>query len=63
MQRFGNWFKRIFRPARPSVCNDNLPFTAEEFGRLIGSRRSEDMRILAKGLARRSMDRKSSEKA
>jgi hypothetical protein len=63
MQRFGNWFRRIFRPAHSSVCHDNLPFTAEEFGRLIGSRRSEDMRILAKGLARRSTNRKSSEKA
>jgi hypothetical protein len=63
MQRLGRWFKGFFGAGRPRIRDDNLPFTAEEFGRLIGSRRSEDMRILARGLAQKSTRRASNEKA
>jgi hypothetical protein len=63
MRRLGRWFKEFFGASRPRVRDENLPFTAEEFGRLIGSRRSEDMRILARGLAQKSTRRASNEKA
>ena len=63
MQRLGRWFKEFFGAGRPSVRDENMPFTAEEFGRLIGSGRSEDMRILARGLARKSTGNASNEKA
>jgi hypothetical protein len=54
MQRLGRWFKEFFGAGRPHVRDENLPFTAEEFGRLIGSGRSDDMKSLARGLARKS---------
>jgi hypothetical protein len=54
MQRLGRWFKEFFGAGRPRVSDENLSFTAEEFGRLIGSGRSEDMTILARGFARKS---------
>jgi hypothetical protein len=63
MQRLGRWFKALFGAGQPRVHDGNLPFTAEEFGRLIRSGRSEDMRILARGLAQKSTGRASSEKA
>jgi hypothetical protein len=63
MQRFGRWFKEFFGADRPRVRDENLPFTAEEFGRLIGSGRPEDMRILARGLAQKSTRGASNEKA
>lgn len=63
MQRLGRWFKEFFGAGGPRVRDENLPFTAEEFGRLIGSGRSEDMRILARGLAQKSMCSASNEKA
>jgi hypothetical protein len=56
--------QRVFRCGRPArVGDENLPFTAEEFARLIGSGRSGDMRILARGLAQKSTRRASSENA
>jgi hypothetical protein len=63
MQRLGRWFKEFFGAGKPRVRDENLPFTTEEFGRLIGSGRSEDMRILARGLAQKSRRRASNEKA
>jgi hypothetical protein len=54
MRRLGRWFKGFFGSGRPPVLDDELPFTPEEFARLIGSGRSEDMRILACGLAQES---------
>ena len=63
MQRLGRWFREFFSAAQPRVHDGNLPFTAEEFGRLIGSGRSEDMRILARGLAQKSTRSASNEKA
>jgi hypothetical protein len=61
MHRLGRWFRELFGSGRPRVRDENLPFTAEEFARLIGSNRSEDMRILARGLARKSPNRASNE--
>ena len=63
MLRLGRWFKAFFGARGPRVSDENLPFTAEEFGRLIGSGRSEDMRILARGLAQKSTRSASNEKA
>jgi hypothetical protein len=63
MQRLGRWFKDFCGAGQPRVRDDNLPFTSEEFGRLIGSGRSEDMRILARVLAQKSTRRASNEKA
>ena len=63
MQRLGRWFKAVFGAGGPRVRDEDLPFTAEEFGRLIGSRRSEDMRMLARGLAQKSTRRASNAKA
>jgi hypothetical protein len=63
MQRLGRWFKGFFGAGRPRVRDDNLPFTADEFGRLIASGRSDDMRILARGLVQKSTRSASNEKA
>jgi hypothetical protein len=63
MQRLGRWFKGFFGAGQPRVRDDNLPFTAEEFRRLISSGKSEDMRILARGLAQKSTRHASNEKA
>ena len=63
MKRLGRWFKEFFGAGRLDVLDEDMPFTAEEFGRLIGSGRSEDMRILASGLARKSTGNSSNEKA
>jgi hypothetical protein len=63
MQRLGRWFKDFFGGGQPRVGDEDLPFTAEEFARLIGSGRSEDMRILAGGLARKSPGRALNESA
>jgi hypothetical protein len=63
MRRLERWFREFFGSDRLGVRNDSLPFTDEEFARLIGSGRSEDMRILARGLAQKSIGRASKEKA
>jgi hypothetical protein len=57
MQRLGRWFKGFFGAGRPRVRDENLPFTADEFRRLIGSG------ILARGLAQKSTRSASNEKA
>ena len=63
MKRLGRWFKEFFGAGRLDVLDEDMPFTAEEFGRLIGSGRSEDIRILASVLARKSTGSSSNEKA
>jgi hypothetical protein len=51
MRRLTVWLRHFFgRPVRHSQGND-LPFTAEEFARLISSGKSEDMKTLADGLS------------
>lgn len=52
MKRLARWFKTFFRRGSRPVSDDDLPFTNEEFARLIASGRSEDMKILARGLSR-----------
>ncbi len=53
MRRFTALLRRFFKPRlRLAAERDpDLPFTAEEFARLIRSGKREDMRILAKGLS------------
>jgi hypothetical protein len=49
---------------RPSVDDDpSLPFTPEEFGRLIRSGSRADMKLLAEGLACRSIPRRARHRA
>jgi hypothetical protein len=51
MGRLALWLRHFFgKPVRHPQGND-LPFTAEEFARLISSGKSEDMKILAEGLS------------
>nr|QDP25829.1 hypothetical protein FNV92_28270 [Bradyrhizobium cosmicum] len=57
MRRLASLVRRLFGPRlRHTIDNDpSLPFTPEEFGRLVRSGRREDMKLLAEGLACRSM--------
>jgi hypothetical protein len=51
MRRLAFWVRHFFgKPIRHSRDGD-LPFTPEEFARLISSGKSEDMKILAEGLS------------
>jgi hypothetical protein len=51
MRRLALWLKHFFgKPPRHSREN-GLPFSTEEFGRLISSGKSEDMKTLAEGLS------------
>jgi hypothetical protein len=51
MRRLTLWLRHFFgKPVRHSLGND-LPFSAEEFARLISSGKSEDMKTLADGLS------------
>jgi hypothetical protein len=51
MRRLALWLRHFFgKPIRPSR-DDDLPFTAEDFARLISSGKSEDMKTLAEGLS------------
>jgi hypothetical protein len=52
MKRLARWFRTFFRRGSRPVSDDDLPFTNEEFARLIASGKSEDMKILARGLSR-----------
>ena len=52
MKRLTRWFSTFFHRKQRPVSDDDLPFTSEEFARLIASGRSEDMKILARGLSR-----------
>lgn len=57
MRRLASLVRRFFGPRvrRPIDDDPTLPFTAEEFSRLIRSGRHEDMKLLAEGLACRSI--------
>ncbi|RXH35663.1 MULTISPECIES: hypothetical protein [Bradyrhizobium] len=65
MRRLASLVRRFFGPRmrRPIDGDPNLPFTPEEFGRLISSGRREDMKLLADGLACRSIPRRASYRA
>jgi hypothetical protein len=63
MRRLSGWLKQIFRPRGRVVKHDNLPFSAEEFARLISSGKSEDMKVLAQGLSRSTLLRDERERA
>ncbi|MVT77541.1 hypothetical protein GPL20_31570 [Bradyrhizobium cajani] len=60
MRRLASLVRRFFGPRvrRPIDDDPSLPFTPEEFGRLIRSGRREDMKLLAEGLAGRSIRRR-----
>lgn len=60
MRRLASLVRQLFGPRmrRPIDDDPNLPFTPEEFGRLVRSGRREDMKLLAEGLACRSISRR-----
>ncbi len=55
------WFRH--RPRFTSDDDEALPFTADEFARLIRSGKSEDMRRLAEGLSLKSVAGRSEHRA
>ncbi|RXT41868.1 hypothetical protein B5V03_25480 [Bradyrhizobium betae] len=59
MRRLASLVRRLFGPRpRHTIDHDpSLPFTPEELSRLIRSGRREDMKLLAEGLACRSIPR------
>jgi hypothetical protein len=57
MRRLKVWFIRIFGPPVRRTPVEPLPFTPEEFARLIRSGKSEDMKLLADGLSRGAISR------
>jgi hypothetical protein len=52
MRRLTGWFRRFFGSGIQEPRDGTLPFTAEEFARLISSGKSEDMKRLAERLSR-----------
>jgi len=60
MRRLASLVRRLFGPRLRHTIDDDpsLPFTPEEFSRLVRSGKREDMKLLAEGLARRSMPRR-----
>ena len=60
MRRLASLVRRLFGPRLRHTIDDDpsLPFTPEEFGRLVRSGKREDMKLLAEGLACRSMPRR-----
>ena len=60
MRRLASLVRWFFGPRMRHPIDDDpsLPFTPEEFGRLIRSGRREDMKLLAEGLACRSVPRR-----
>lgn len=60
MRRLASLVRRFFGPRMRRPIDDDdpsLPFTPEEFSRLVCSGRREDMKLLAEGLAGRSIPR------
>jgi hypothetical protein len=57
MRRLTGWFRRVFGSGRRESGDETLPFTAEEFGRLISSGKSEDMKRLAERLSCNTVSR------
>ncbi|MBR0789758.1 hypothetical protein JQ631_11805 [Bradyrhizobium manausense] len=60
MRRLASLVRRFFGPRmrRPIDDDPTLPFAPEEFSRLIRSGKHEDMKLLAEGLACRSIPRR-----
>jgi hypothetical protein len=60
MRRLASLVRRFFGPRlrRPIDDDPSLPFTPDEFSRLVRSGKREDMKLLAEGLACRSMPRR-----
>jgi hypothetical protein len=60
MRRLASLVRRLFGPRLRHTIDDDpsLPFTPEEFSRLVRSGKREDMKLLAEGLACRSMPRR-----
>jgi hypothetical protein len=65
MRRLANLVRRLFRPSqrRPFAEDPTLPFTPEEFARLVLSGKHEDMIALANGLAHKSIPGRSKHRA
>ncbi|CUT09780.1 hypothetical protein FXB41_27580 [Bradyrhizobium canariense] len=65
MRRLASLVRRFFGPRvrRPIDDDPSLPFTPEEFGRMIRSGRHEDMKLLAEGLACRTVPRRTRHRA
>jgi hypothetical protein len=57
MRRLKIWFIRVFGPGTQRTPVEPLPFTPEEFARLIRSGRPEDMKRLADRLSRHPASR------
>lgn len=51
MMRLALWLRHFFGKPITQPRNHGLPFTSEEFARLISSGKSEDMKKLAQGLS------------
>jgi hypothetical protein len=60
MRRLASLVRWFFGPRLRHPTDDDpaLPFTPDEFGRLIRSGKSEDMKRLAEGLSCRSIPRR-----
>jgi hypothetical protein len=65
MRRLASLVRRFFGPRlrRPIDDDPSLPFTPDEFSRLVRSGKREDMKLLAEGLACRSMPRRANFRA
>ncbi|MGA7810162.1 hypothetical protein [Bradyrhizobium sp.] len=57
MRRLTVWLRRFFSSGMRESSDAPLPFTPEEFGRLIASGKSQDMKRLAEGLSRGAVSR------
>jgi hypothetical protein len=57
MRRLTAWLKRLFVRSKREVGRESLPFTTEEFARLLSSGRPEDMKLLAKRLSQNALPR------
>jgi hypothetical protein len=65
MRRLASLVRWIFGPRVRKLSDDDpaLPFTAEEFARLIRSGRRDDMKRLAEGLSCQSIPRRAKHRA
>ena len=65
MRRLASLVRWVFGPRLRKPLDDDpaLPFTAEEFGRLIRSGRRDDMKRLAEGLSCPSIPRRAKYRA
>lgn len=65
MRRLASLVRRFFGPrVRHTIDDDpSLPFAPEELSRLIRSGRRKDMKLLAEGLACRSIPRRANYRA